>query len=63
MRQLREDFLEESKGDEEEENKEDRSRGKAALAFQNVSRNLIELIDNAPNVISQDTDGVETQFM
>ena len=65
LRQLREDFQQkEEVKNSEEESKEERSRGKSAIAFKNVSTNLIELIDNAPNVVSQDTDGgVETQFM
>lgn len=42
------------------------NRGKAAIAFQNISRNLIEMIDNAPNVITPESEAgadIGTQFM
>ncbi len=65
LRQLREDFNEEIKDDEEAKEREEGDRGKAAIAFRNVSRNLIEMIDNAPNVISNDneTNELGTQFI
>ena len=65
LRQLREDFNEEIKDDEEAKEREEGDRGKVAIAFRNVSRNLIEMIDNAPNVISNDneTNELGTQFI
>ena len=61
LRQLREDFNEEIKEDEEEkrevgDTEEKIKNFKSAIAFKNVSRNLIEMIDNAPNVISNDSE-------
>ena len=70
VKQLMSDFPEESKGEEEskggEEDAGEGTRTKAAKAFSNVSRNLIEMIDNAPDVVTADDEGaVEsgTQFM
>ena len=61
LRQLREDFNEEIKEDEEEkrevgDTEEKIKNFKSAIAFKNVSRNLIEMIDNAPNVISNESE-------
>lgn len=65
LRQLREDFKEEIKDDEDSNIRDSGDRGKAAIAFRNVSRNLIEMIDNAPNFISNENEANEigTQFI
>lgn len=64
VKQLMADFQEERKVDSDDD-EEKNDRGKAAIAFRNVSRNLIELIDNAPNVLTAESEATElgTQFI
>lgn len=49
--------MEEEKKADEDEPSTGVNRGKAAIAFKNISRNLIEMIDNAPNVITAENEG------